>query len=175
MSLRVLIRLSLTIALGLTAAVATASSASAADQECSINYYDFWKSEPKGYMSVDVSAGSLVRATGTVQGWQEAFKSCQDPTWTDQSWYSIKSMKTGKYLTVDYSDGYKIKATSTFVGYREVFTFSYLYTNSNQDNVWSIHHVESGKYLSAASSDSIVRANATFVGWYEAFAGLLGV
>jgi hypothetical protein len=132
--------------------------------------YVFFRSEPFGrWLGVEVNNGARISASGTVQGWYQAFELCRDSSWPYNR-RTLKAAANGRFLTVNYNSGRVVQATNTFEGGRELFDFDYQYISSDGIAVYSIRHVESGRYLGVASSGGLVRADATFVGWYQAFA-----
>jgi hypothetical protein len=165
---RVLLRMLVTIAL-LGAGVASAGTAASADTHCATGY-TFFRSEPFGrWLSVNVNNDGRVSARGTVAGWFEAFHLCQQESWPYNR-FTLLAPANGRYLTVDYANGNVVEASNTFEGGRELFDFVIQYISPDGLAVYSIRHLESGLYLTVATSGGPVRAGRTYVGYNESFA-----
>jgi hypothetical protein len=149
--------------------VVSAGTPVSADSHCATGY-TFFRSEPFGrWLSVNVNNAGQVSARGTVQGWYETFHMCRQDSWPYNR-YTLQAAANGRYLTVDYANGRVVKASNTFEGGRELFDFDLQYISPDGIAVFSIRHLESGRYLSVATSGAPVRADSTFVGYNQAFA-----
>lgn len=172
-SKRILVRLTGVAAFGVFFAVAAMVPASADDEKyisffvmCD-NSYTFIKSDPRDLLSSDQNDGGVVRAWGTWPGWNEAFHLCTVSLWGDGfQGYALRHVASDLFLGVGYQS--VIRAQSTTVGWSEIFERTFLYRNHNGP-AYSLRPKNSQQYLSASNDDGIVRADANWVGWYEAF------
>jgi len=134
--------------------------------------YTFLRLDPtKKYLTVDNNASATVRATGVVQGWYQAFYACYNLGEWGPGVIVFKAAFNNKFLVVDSSQ--VLRATGATPNQATAFNMTILWDsgdcpqNPNCTTTWAFQRQTTGLYLTGGS-DSIVRANTNFIGWYQA-------